>query len=114
MCILFCLARLAAEIRGNEVKSLHDTSGSLYSHNLHTSFFKGPPPRDVQLTAREIEFSISNFVRLQKLLASLLQLGKQLFCRLKTKFDLHKGRVNTEISSLDRLFSLSLFKKARI
>jgi hypothetical protein len=52
-CILFCLARLAAEIRGNEVKSLHDTSGSLYSHNLHSALFKGPPPRDVYLTARD-------------------------------------------------------------
>jgi hypothetical protein len=75
VCILFCLARLAAEIRGNEVKSLHDTSGSLYSHNLHTSLFKGPPPRD-----REIQFSISNFVRFHKFIGvSTANWGKNSF-----------------------------------
>jgi hypothetical protein len=82
VCILFCLARLAAEIRGNEVKSLHDTGGSLYSHNLHTSLFKGPPPRD-----REIEFQSPILFDCISLLASLLQLYcEKQFVSLKNKF----------------------------
>ncbi len=75
VCILFCLARLAAEIRGNEVKSLHDTAGSLYSHNLHTSLFKGPPPRD-----KEIEFSISKFARLHKFIGVSIVIVGNNFC----------------------------------